>query len=59
MPKKVFSDYKLDNGESIYTQEYIQGLRDADRKHPDKLKIIAQRGGQEDMLAIDADIKIC
>ena len=59
MPKKVFSDYKLDNGEPIYTQEFIQGLRDADRKHPDKLKIIAQRGGQEDMLAIDADIKIC
>ena len=45
-------------GKPIYTQEYIQSLRDADKKHPDKLKIIAQRGGQERMLAIDADIKI-
>ena len=48
----------MDNGEPIYTQEYIQSLRDADKKHPDKLKIIAQRGGQERMLSIDADIKI-
>ena len=45
-------------GKTIYTQEYIQSLRDADKKHPDKLKIIAQRGGQERMLAIDADIKV-
>lgn len=59
MPQKVFSSYKLDNGEPVYTQEYIQSLRDADKKHPDKLKIIDQRGGQENMLAIDADIKIC
>lgn len=59
MQKEVFSGLKLDNGEPIYTQEYIQSLRDADKKHPDKLKIIAQRGGQEDMLSIDADIKIC
>jgi len=48
----------LDNGEPVYTQEYIQSLRDKDKKHPDRLKIIAQRGGQERMLAIDADIKI-
>lgn len=59
MQKDVFSGLKLDNGEPIYTHEYIQSLRDADKKHPDKLKIIAQRGGQEDMLSIDADIKIC
>lgn len=58
MQKEVFSGLKLDNGEPIYTQEYIQSLRDADKKHPDKLKIIAQRGGQERMLSIDADIKI-
>ena len=58
MVKDVFSGLKLDNGEQIYTQEYIQSLRDADKKHPDKLKIIAQRGGQERMLSIDADIKI-
>lgn len=58
MQKEVFSGLKTDNGEQIYTQEYIQSLRDADKKHPDKLKIIAQRGGQERMLSIDADIKI-
>lgn len=58
MQKKCFSGLKLDNGEPVYTQEYIQSLRDADKKHPDKLKIIAQRGGQERMLSIDADIKI-
>lgn len=58
MQKEVLSGLKLDNGEPIYTQEYIQSLRDTDKKHPDKLKIIAQRGGQERMLSIDADIKI-
>ena len=58
MQKEVFSGLKTDNGDQIYTQEYIQSLRDADKKHPDKLKIIAQRGGQERMLSIDADIKI-
>ena len=59
MQKYVFTGLKSDNGDQIYTQEYIQSLRDADKKHPDKLKIIAQRGGQEDMLSVDADIKIC
>ena len=59
MQKDVFTGLKSDNGDQIYTQEYIQSLRDADKKHPDKLKIIAQRGGQEDMLSVDADIKIC
>lgn len=53
------SSLRLPSGETPYTQEYIQSLRDADKRHPDRLKIIAQRGGQEDMLAIDADIKIC
>ena len=59
MVNKTFSNLVLDDGTKIYTQEYIQKLRDADRKHPDKLKIVAQKGGQEDMLAINADIKIC
>lgn len=53
------SGFFTPNGEPILTQEYIQHLRDVDKKSTDKLKIIAQRGGQEDMLAIDADIKIC
>ena len=46
------------NGDPIFTQEYIQSLRDADKKTPDRLKIIAQKGAQERMLSIDADIKI-
>lgn len=59
MHKKALSGLKNDNGENLYTNEYVQHLRDEDNKHTDKLKIIAQRGGQEDMLAVDADIKIC
>lgn len=55
---KTLSGLKTSNGEPVYTQEFVQSLRDADKKHPDKLKIIAQRGGQERMLSIDADIKI-
>lgn len=54
----TFSGLYTASGEPVYTQEYIQSLRDADKKKPDALKIIAQRGGQERMLAIDADIKI-
>ena len=58
MQNKVYSNLVLDDGTKIYTQEYIQKLRDADRKHPDKLKIVPQKGAQERMLAIDADIKV-
>jgi hypothetical protein len=58
MQIKQFSGYKLANGDPVYTQEYIQSLRDADRKSPDKRNIIDQKGAQERMLAIDADIKI-
>jgi hypothetical protein len=53
-----FSGLTLPNGDAVYTQEYIQSLRDADRKSPDKLKIIAQKGAQERILSVDADIKI-
>lgn len=59
MQTQKLSELKLDNGEPVYTQEYVQSLRDADKKQPDRLKYIAQRGGQEDMLSINADIKIC
>ena len=59
MKQQTLSTVKLHDGTPVYTQEYIQSLRDADIQHPDKLKIIAQSGGQEDMLSIDADIKIC
>lgn len=52
------SGLTLHNGDKVYTQEYVQFLRDSDRKSPDKLKIIAQKGAQERILAVDADIKI-
>ena len=55
---KTLSGFKTTNGDVVYTQEFLQSLRDADKKHADRLKIIAQRGGQERMLSIDADIKI-
>ena len=59
MQDNMFSDVTNGSEEKVYSNSFIQSLRDADKKKPDKLKIIAQRGGQEDMLAIDADIKIC
>lgn len=52
------SGLTLHNGDKVYTQEYVQFLRNSDRKSPDKLKIIAQKGAQERILAVDADIKI-
>ena len=55
---ETFTGLRLDSGSPVYTQEYIQSLRNADRKNPNRLKIVAQRGGQERMLSIDADIKI-
>ena len=55
LPTSVYSFPK----QNILSNEYINQLRDADAKHTDKLKYIAQSGGQEDMLAMDADIKIC
>lgn len=52
------SGLTLHNGDKVYTQEYVQFLRESDRKSPDKLKIIAQKGAQERILSVDADIKI-
>lgn len=55
---EIYESIKTVNGERIFTQEYIQSLRDADRIKANPLKIIAQRGGQENMLSSDADIVI-
>lgn len=58
---KKFSGLKLENGDDIFTNEYIKKLREEEDNRPDKnhrLKFIAQEGGQERMLSIDADIKI-
>lgn len=50
--------FRTGSGDKIFSTDYIQSLRDADSKTPNKLKIVPQRGAQERMLAIDADIKI-
>lgn len=56
---REFSGIKMQNGEKVYSNEYIQYLRELDRKKSNPLKIIAQAGAQERMLAQDADILIC
>lgn len=55
---KVYEGFKTVSGQPIYTQEYIQSLRDADRVKSNPLKIIAQRGAQERMLSQNVDILI-
>ena len=49
----------MKNGERIYSYEFIDNLRKADRKKSDPLKIFAQAGAQESMLMQEADIIIC
>lgn len=49
-----FSGLTLPNGDPVETQEYIQSLRD----NRDRYNIIAQAGGQENMLSSPADVTI-
>lgn len=42
----------------VLTQEYVQKIRDDILAKKEKLKIAPQRGAQEKMLSVDADIKI-
>lgn len=49
-----FTGLKMPNGSPVFTQEYIQFLRD--RK--EQVNIIAQAGGQENLLSSPADITI-
>ena len=53
-----YSGIKTVNASLVLDYEYIQMLRDADRKIPNPNKIIAQGGGQENMLSTPADITI-
>lgn len=46
------------NGHKILDYEDVETLRAADRKQKNPYKIIAQKGGQEDMLSSQADIVI-
>lgn len=54
-----YSTIKTIKGSPVFSYEYIQGLRDADKKTSNPYKIIAQSGGQENMLSTLADITIC
>lgn len=58
--KKVaeYSGIKTIDGKDILAYEYIEQLREADEKQPDHNNIIAQKGGQENMLSTMADILI-
>lgn len=56
---KKFSGLKMPDGEPVYTQEYVASLRKEAIAGTLKGCIVAQEGGQENMLAIDADILIC
>ena len=53
------SGIKAVDGSDVLSYEYIQSLRDADAKNPDDYKIVAQRGGQENIRTSLGDITIC
>ena len=53
-----FSNIQSTNGSPVYSNEYIQHLRDLDRDKNNPLRIIAQKGCQEKFLATTADITI-
>ena len=55
---EIYSDIHTKAGDTVYTQEYVDALRAADRKQPDPLKIMPQRGCQEKFVASNADITI-
>lgn len=46
------------SGDEVFSYEYIENLRVTDRKKPNPLNIIAQRGCQEKFLSTNADITI-
>lgn len=49
---------KTKYGQDVLDSNYILSLREVDRKNPNRLKIIAQAGGQEKLLSTNADICI-
>lgn len=53
-----YSGVTTTDGKKILTYEFIETLREADKKLPNPQKIIAQRGGQEKFLSTMADIVI-
>lgn len=53
-----FDDIVTFDGQKALTNEIIQKWRDEDRQNPNPYRIIAQKGGQENILCSDADISI-
>lgn len=47
---------KTANGEPVYSYEYIETLRAADRKKSNPLKVIPQKGSQERFVGSNADL---
>lgn len=54
-----YETFKAVDGSKVFSLEYAQSLRDADRKKRNPYLIIDQKGGQENMICQDADILIC
>ncbi len=60
IPVEKYSGLFMPDGSPIYTQEFVQNLRDEDAKHPGVVRVyIAQKGAQESMLAANVDVLIC
>ena len=47
---------KTDSGDPVYSYEYIDAFRMADRKKANPLKIIPQKGSQERFVGSNADL---
>lgn len=47
------------DGQKVFSYDYIEKLRNEDAKERNPYKIVAQRGGQENILSSNADIIIC
>lgn len=59
MQYQEFSGLITDDGRPIYTQEFVQHLREEDMRHQGSARaFMAQKGAQEKMLATNADISI-
>ena len=54
----ICTGIKTADGKDVLTYDFVQTLRAEDRKHPNRNRIMAQRGGQENILSSNADISI-
>lgn len=53
------SNFQTPDGRPVYTQNFVQKLRDEDMKHPNTVRaFMPQKGAQENMMATNVDILI-